>query len=268
MRFLSRPPKAPVTDETRDLIDSAMAWFVETFGEGRLLATQVILPTLDFFPEGWDASEECMGALVTRVCGYMGVGREEIQLDLFRDPGEEMAREMRQQVPHFKGSQDYEGAGYYAGQGDDERYRISLKVSHRNDPIRVIATVAHELAHVLLLGEGRLQRDHPQMEPMTDLATVFCGMGIFNANSAIRYRHVADGTWRGWSVDRLGYTSEEAFGYALAVFANMRGEVKPPWVRHLTVNVAEYFRRSARYLSDRSQCVPSQGPQDRLRPAR
>lgn len=252
MLFLSKPAKLPVSNGARDLIDGAMAWFVEVFGEERLLNTTVILPSVQFFPEGWDASEECMEALVNRVCGYMGVPREDIELNLFRDPGEEMARDLRQQAPHFKGAQDYEGAGYYGGQGDDERYRISLKISHRNDPISVIATVAHELSHVLLLGEGRLKRDHPQMEPITDLATVFCGLGIFSANSAIRFRHVADGTWRGWSINRLGYTSEEAYGYALAVFARMRGEAKPPWAKHLSTNVAEYFRRSARYLADRN----------------
>lgn len=253
MLFFSNSAKLPVSDETREFINAAMTWFADVFGADHLRQTTVILPSVEYFPEGWDASEECMAALVNRVCGYMGVDPDRISLNLFRDPGEEMARELRQQAPHFKGTQDYGGAGYYAGRGDDDKYRISLKVSHRNDPVSVIATVAHELGHVLLLGEGRLKRDHPHMEPLTDLVTVFCGLGIFNANSAIRYRNVADGTWRGWSIDRLGYTSEEAFGYAFAVFARMRCELKPAWVKHLSTNVAEYYRRSARYLEEQRE---------------
>ena len=43
------------------------------------------------------------------------------------------------------------------------------------------------------------------MEQLTDLATVFFGMGIFPANCAFRDRHYHVGVWEGSSVSLQGY---------------------------------------------------------------
>jgi predicted Zn-dependent protease len=41
----------------------------------------------------------------------------------------------------------------------------------------VIAILAHELGHVILLEGGHLSRDTEDTEPTTDLLTVYLGMG-------------------------------------------------------------------------------------------
>jgi len=97
----------------------------------------------------------------------------------------------------------------------------------------MVAVMSHELAHVLLLGGGKISRDHERMEPLTDLMTVFSGFGIFTANAAFVH---TSGT-RGWQVSRKGYLSEKEFGYALALFALRRGETKPAWTKELRKNV-------------------------------
>jgi len=51
----------------------------------------------------------------------------------------------------------------------------------------LIGTTAHEVAHVLLLADGRISREEPDMEPFTDLLTVYLGLGIFTANTAFRF---------------------------------------------------------------------------------
>lgn len=84
---------------------------------------------------------------------------------------------------------------------------------------------------------------------MTDLLTVYLGLGIFNANSANRFRQYEDERRQGWSVQRLGYLAEESFGYALAKYSVERGEDKVEWEKHLSTNVRSYFNRSRRWLA-------------------
>jgi len=131
-----------------------------------------------------------------------------------------------------------------------------------------VATLAHELGHVILLGGGLLDRAVKDMEPMTNLLTVFLGFGIFNANCAGRFRQWHKDGRQGWSMQRLGYLPEEIYGYALARFAQERGERRPKWVGHLSTNVCTYFKKSASWLESTEKRAT--GPLDevceRLRP--
>ena len=86
------------------------------------------------------------------------------------------------------------------------------------------------------------------MEPLTDLLTVFLGLGVFSANTAARFQQHDDGHKQGWSMQRLGYLPEEIYGYALAKFAQERGENSPQWVKHLRTNVKAYYKRSRAWL--------------------
>lgn len=81
---------------------------------------------------------------------------------------------------------------------------------------------------------------------MTDLLTIFLGMGIFTANSAARFKQYQDGRRQGWSMQALGYLPEQIHGYALAKFAMERGVEKPDWAKHLCTNVRSYFKQSGR----------------------
>src|SRR5258708_16168780 len=93
----------------------------------------------------------------------------------------------------------------------------------------LIATIAHELAHIKLLGEERMSKNN---EPLTDLTTIIFGLGIFGANSAATFQ---TGKFS-WSHGRQGYLSQMDWGYALGVFAHIRGENFTDWSKYLTLN--------------------------------
>jgi hypothetical protein len=93
------------------------------------------------------------------------------------------------------------------------------------DPMRLIAVVAHELGHQRLLGEGRLDSDRADHEPLTDLAAVHFGMGIFDANAASDFTQGS----AGWRRQTLGYLTEPMDGYALACYTRARGDAGPAW---------------------------------------
>ncbi len=79
---------------------------------------------------------------------------------------------------------------------------------------------------------------------MTDLTTVFFGLGIFNANAAFQtYNNVNTHGWRS-----LGYLSQMEWGYALALLAYIREEKNPEWINHLTLNVKSDFKKGHNFI--------------------
>jgi hypothetical protein len=119
-----------------------------------------------------------------------------------------------------------------------------------DDPLALIATMAHELCHVLLLGAHRIDPEAEDLEQVTDLATVFFGLGVFTANATIREMHWREGRWSGWSIRGQGYLTQPLYGYALALFAWVRGEDNPAWAHHLRPDVRSPFRKGLRYLQE------------------
>ena len=115
----------------------------------------------------------------------------------------------------------------------------------------LIATIAHELAHERLRGEGRIACDRPDYEPLTDLLTVYLGLGIFTANSAFEFSQNA----YSWGTRRMGYLTEPMFGYALACYAWMRGEGDPAWARYLDANPRAFLKKGLRFLRRSGQAT-------------
>jgi hypothetical protein len=214
-----------------------MQWLLEEFGRETFREITVVLPTDEYFPDEYLGEEEDAEALVERVCGYMRVNRDRLEMEFFKDEH----RELQRGGCFVEGSSDGP-SGHYKKRRD--KFVISLESSQLSDPTSLVATLAHELGHVRLLGEGRIHGGYEDHEPLTDLLTVFFGLGVFTANSAFRFTQSS----QAWSVESRGYLTEEMFGYALAVFALMRGEQSPAWAQFLEGSVKTYFKRSLKYL--------------------
>lgn len=187
----------------------------------------------------------------------MKVDRSLIQLELIPDHTEEL----RTILPHWNGSSSG-CAGFYVhdepnsrGWDAQPRMLIAIQAAHLNDPLCLVAVMAHEVGHAILLGGGLLNPEPDDHELLTDLLTVFLGFGVFTSNASGRFKQWHDERQSGWSMQRIGYLSEEVFGYALAVFAQKRGENKPDWEEHLSTNVRTYFRRSCSWLAANSTAV-------------
>jgi hypothetical protein len=234
-------PKCPVEVEDKVWIEESMLWLIEEFGDDPLRNCTVILPTDEFFPDPFSEEEDDVRALVDRVCGYMGVKPERVELRFFTD--EDAA--LRLEMPYCESS----GAGI-AGHYRKRRgkYVIGIESAQARDPTVLVATIAHELGHARLLGEGRLHAGREDHEPLTDLLTVFLGMGVFTGNAVFSFRQWTDGFSQGWQTERRGYMTEEMFGYALGLFAWVRGESSPGWSKYLKGNVGAYFKSGHKYL--------------------
>jgi hypothetical protein len=253
--MLGFSPKLPVDDEERLWVDEGFARLEKMLGRTPLLEAKVILPNPEYFPDPWDGSEAAAEILFRRVCEYMQVDRRRVKLEIFPDETEEL-----RETSHWHIDTGRHAAGVYirdeAAEKEEDRVVIALRSTLLKEPFALVATVAHELGHVILLGGGHMDRNTPDHEPMTDLLTVFLGFGIFSANSAARFKQYSEAGWHGWSMQRLGYLPQEVYAYALAKFAAERGETKPEWARHLSTNVRVYFKRSRAWLAKNSQLAP------------
>jgi hypothetical protein len=226
----------PVTSENKAWIDRRMAWLSTEFGSQQMRRAPVVLPTAEFFPEPYSGNEADVRRILERVCGWMGIAPESVELALYQD--DQPTREAGLQ-PSTSGLYQDEGGVY----------RIWIEVKNLADPVALVATCAHELAHVLLLGHGRISRDADDHEQLADLLPVCCGLGVFSANAVIREHNWHVGEWSGWSVRRSGYLTMPMYGYALALFAWARGEDRPAWAKHLRLDVRAAFKQSLRYLT-------------------
>jgi len=250
--MLGLSAKLPISDEDRQWTDEGFLRLEKLLGRRRMLEAKVVLPTAEDFPDPYDKSATAAERLFHRVCAYMQVSSAPVQLEIFADETEEL----REILPYWHGDEGRRAAGIYLHDGKDANRSqeekpmvVAVRSTQLKDPLALVATMAHELGHVILLGGSLLNPTAtPDHEPMTDLLTVFLGLGIFTANSAARFTQYQDERRQGWSMQRLGYLPEQVLGYALAKFAMERGEAKPDWAKHLCTNVWSYFKQSRRWL--------------------
>jgi hypothetical protein len=208
--------KLPVSEEERCRVDDGFRRLERMLGRRRLLDARVILPTAEDFPDPYEKDPASAEKLFCRVCAYMQVERSSIELEIFPDETEEL----RHILPSWHGKGGKIPAGLFVNQKDngsmqrcDQRDMVvAIRSTLLQDPLSLVATAAHELGHVILLGGGLMSRNTADHEPLTDLLTVYAGLGIFTANSAARFKQHQDERRIGWSMQRLGYLPEPVFG--------------------------------------------------------
>jgi hypothetical protein len=229
-------PKCPVRAEEQVWIEESLDWLTREFGV-EILRRPVVVPSVEFFPAGYAGSEADVRAVFATVAGLVGVPVERVVLELEPDDAFD---ELVDELPVAMSSH---GAAAHWRRRDGESV-IAVELAKAREPVALVATIAHELGHERLLGEGRSDPDRRDDEPLTDLFTVFFGFGIFTANAA--FEHSRSQT--GWRTSRLGYLTEPMYGYALARYAWLRGEADPAWAARLDTNPRAYLKQGLKYL--------------------
>ena len=232
------PPRCPVSPAQRAWIEQSMRWCVVNFGE-EAARRPVAEPTPEFLLAPYTATAYQVGTLFASVCALMGVRARDVDFRLLdrvtaasrpEAVGRRTVGCYRRRDVHLRGS----GRRlFWLGRG-----RIEVDRAEAVDPARLVAILAHELGHERLIGEGRVTWAQPDQERLTDLLTVYLGLGVFSANAA----------WAA-SRSRLGYLSAPEYGFILACHARLRGEgAQAAWARQLTPFVRKYFDQSLAFL--------------------
>jgi hypothetical protein len=239
-RSVSEPE---VSEEQRDYFENQFHWLLENFGK-KLPSKNPLTPTPSDFPFAFDGTEAPVKKVLEIICKQMEINPAEIKIDYFS----QRVKEIGAGATRFfvkTGNISNEAAGLYWGKGVDNKFQISLTRELLKNPEDLAGTIAHELAHVKLLGgeflHAKYDKDH---EVITEMFCVFCGMGIFRANKAheISHGHFS------WSWSRSGYLRQQSWGYLLALYAYWREEKDPQWTKHLSPSIKKDFKVSLKWL--------------------
>lgn len=217
------PEGCPVEETGRLWLEHSFLYLLELFGRTETARRTVLVPDRSHFPVRYDGSEQSAYETLKIVARQMELAPENIRLDFY----DERLRNITAGTP----------GGIYWGGRENDSFEISLAREMLKYPEHMVAILAHEIAHIKLLGENRMDRND---EKITDLTTIFFGLGIFCANEALRtFNH-------GWSSS--GYLTQMEWGYALALFAALRKETEPGWLKHVSTNVRADFLQSQRFM--------------------
>jgi tetratricopeptide (TPR) repeat protein len=225
-----------------------MGWLIEQVGLDHLRRAAVILPTEAFFPEPYAGAEDDAQVLLRRVSQYLEVASQGVTVAFYDDVIP---------VVFDGGRRDGSPAGGLESKGEDASpadadppSRLWIERCHLGNPEIVVARIAHELAVAMLHESGCVETDCRDWRCLADLATVAFGLGVFTANDAVTEVTRPVGCSAAAQVRHNAYLTPELFGYALALFAWVRGEEEPAWAGYLCPEVREPFDRSRRYLAE------------------
>ncbi len=218
-------PNCPCDPSAKQWVEGCLRMLAGHFGLHILLERPIILPTEEFFPDPYDGSPEAVRLMFHQVCRYMEVDPDSVELELFTD-----------RTPGSMASID-PMLGFAVGtwQGGAEPWQkgiIRIEQSALDRPADLVGTMAHELSHQRLLGEGRFDRDSYDNELLTDLTAVYHGFGVFLANNPRKSTGELS-YWPGTNLRRPEYLSEPMLGYAMAHVAWFRDEDRPAWAKAL-----------------------------------
>jgi hypothetical protein len=229
----------PVDVRAKSWIEERLLWLNREF-EASVFSDDkpIVLPLQEYFPDPYDGSEESVWNMFQRICGYMDVAPSLIDLQFCSDAGNLwLVNDLGQYLPHSAGT-------YSEG---EEKFVVRVDRNGLDRPMELVGTLAHELAHVRLLGESRISRDAYDNELLTDLTVIFFGLGIFLANVPRNWES-GYGKWPESDLKKPEYMTPPMFGYALAHLAWFRNEKKPDWARHLHPNARANLKQGIHFL--------------------
>jgi hypothetical protein len=233
------PPMCPCDPAAKAWVEERLQWLESEFDDHAYNGRPAVLPTREFFPDPYNGSDESVRVLLDRVCGYMDVVPDLVELRFIMDAS----------VPMFVNNSGEYLAPSAAGtfEEGEQKYIITMNRAHMGSAMDLVGTMAHELAHVRLLGESRASSKEYDNELLTDLTVVFFGLGLFLANST-RNWDLKSKRWPGTRLYKPEYMTPPMYASALAHLALFRGETWPKWANLLHWNARGEFKQAVRFL--------------------
>lgn len=238
--FWNRKKKLPITDDDRVWVNEALNWLRSEFGEEHFMEIRTVTPTKDFYERTFDGTEKDAEFILERTMELMKISEVDIGLEFFSDSPIEMADGTVLTTPADIDGSWQSAAGTF--EQSNKGTTISIERQQLKTPISLIATISHELAHQILLGENRIEEND---EYLTDLTAITYGFGIFIGNS--RFQFTSSGF--GWQSSGQGYLPEQITAYAMAWLSKERNE-KTDYSQFLDKSIKSYFDQSLDWLTE------------------
>ena len=237
--FWSRKIKSPISKEDEDYIESSFEWILESFTD-RILLNEIIFPN-EFEPF---KNKNDVYNIFILLCERMSIDSSKIKI-LFYNERKQIELD-GSLITEFSEETELTTGKYI--QNDKKEVEIWIVESKLRNLQSLLATLAHELSHFKLLYEKRLLEND---EYLTDILTVFYGLGIYGANSSIAKMNTwSTSSGSGWQVSGAeGYLHFKVWAYTLAKYAILRNDLECKWKELLVPDVKREFEKSIKYLT-------------------
>lgn len=127
---------------------------------------------------------------------------------------------------------------------------ITYDPGQTGNPVQLIATFVHELAHYALTAALDAPPGGPELEELaTDLATVHLGFGLFGANTAFAFEQSTDFDRQGWRSSSSGYLGENGWCFAVALFTEVLDLKASGYQAYAKPSVLAQIAKNRRYLA-------------------
>jgi hypothetical protein len=245
----------PDPAERENLLDQ-LAALIALEGAEAFLTGAIIEPSDRSFPDPWTPDADGVERLIRRLLGYAGLAQLDltIELDRFSDAQGEVLSDGS--AGGHSGT-----AAWFAGiRGGVCAFGVDTHQLH--DPVGLIGTLAHEVAHAYRSAYDLRDADHAIEERLTDLTTIYLGFGILTVNASQRFesgRQGAGGSW--YRHSERGYLAMQAMSFLLAAQNVARGDPPAPIARALAPNQRACFKAACKQLGARDALLARLGVQ-------
>lgn len=245
--FQSKTPQDPLDDEMRNYLEYNLLWLGSQFDPDLKKTIETLSIQKADFPFEWKDDNETLEAAICFVAEKMDLSRDSIEIELYENPVK-LLDSGNEPVYLEQDENDPTSAGLFFGKNEKGKFEVAIEKSNMNNPEILLATLAHEFAHIKLLGEKRIEEND---EMLTDLTTVYFGFGIFGANHSFHFYNSTEG----WGHRRMGYLTDMEWAYSLAFNCFLQGESAPEWQSFLTPSLQKSFSKCAQYIEFNTEAI-------------
>jgi hypothetical protein len=219
--------KSPLDEDTEDWLLTCWKWLLDNVSTAeQVRQSPTILPIGDFFQETDKEGHDRALHVFDAVAALSGVADWPFDLVAQEEEFNPVLAPLAV-VQNVKP----DPLGTFSIQTEG-RLTVSYNRKLLTEPIGLIATFIHEIAHAILMGIEEEIPGGPELEEcVTDVTTVLLGFGVFGAKTS-----------------RSGYLTEAEWAFCLALFLSKKGESEDKITNWLKPNPMALLKQSMRYL--------------------
>ena len=242
--FWNKKPKSPITPEDEEWLRQAIDWFERSFGKD-ISQQEIFLPTKSFIGFDYKHTEEDVYRLFDLVAEKMKIEDSAVfEVHFFTESGP-MAFSDEGAYTNFE-----EGEKTTLGDYNkiiDGIYQIGIDRSLIHRPVDLIGTIAHELAHVKLLGGDLLEEND---EPLTDITASLFGFMVFISHGTVsRFSAWTGSSHQGWQLSgTAGYLHYKLHAFVAALLMERLDDEAPEWLDYLDKEIVSEAAKATKYL--------------------
>lgn len=223
--------KRIITPEDKEWTEINLSWLKQQFGEH----VDLIKLNNNILSSRSDETEKDTKQILNYVCNQMNVSVDNIELRFFSPPlpidGISLVSD--EEFPE----------GVYYQEGNDSHV-IEINTQELRNLDSLIATIAHEVAHIKLLTLGDAEEDE---EYLADLTAIYFGFGIYISNSSFYFNQWQDSLHQKWIIKRSGYLPVQIIVYAIILlYPNL---AQSDCINYFTDDIKKQIKKAFKILN-------------------